>query len=50
MVSRDAGKTWEDAYDAHFGAVRWKAVAVEPGQNTIYLGSCGNSAFVLSLE
>jgi photosystem II stability/assembly factor-like uncharacterized protein len=50
MVSRDAGTTWEDAYDAHFGAVRWKTVAVELGRDTVYAGSCGNSAYVLSLD
>ncbi|MCU0513452.1 MAG: hypothetical protein MUE40_12895 [Anaerolineae bacterium] len=48
-VSRDAGTTWDNIYDTTMGAIRWKAVAVEPGTSRIYAGSCGNSAFVVEL-
>lgn len=50
MVSRDAGSTWQDVFDTRLGAVRWKTVALEPNANTLYAGSCGNSAFRLSLD
>jgi photosystem II stability/assembly factor-like uncharacterized protein len=49
MVSRDAGATWENVYDPRLGAIRWKTVTLEPHSNTAYLGSCGNSAFILTL-
>lgn len=50
FVSRDGGQSWQDIYDKRLGAIRWKTVAIEPGQNRIYAGSCGNSAFYLSLD
>ncbi len=50
FVSRDGGHSWTDVYDKCLGAVRWKTVAIEPKQNRIYAGSCGNSAFYLSLD
>jgi len=49
-VSRDGGQSWQDIYDKHLGAIRWKSVVIEPHQNRIYAGSCGNSAFYLSLD
>jgi hypothetical protein len=50
MVSRDAGATWQDVYDPRLGAIRWKSVVLEPNQNRLYAGSCGNSAFYLDLD
>lgn len=48
-ISCDAGTTWEDIYDPQLGSIRWKTVAIDAGGNDLYLGSCGNSAFVLEL-
>jgi photosystem II stability/assembly factor-like uncharacterized protein len=50
VVTRDAGQTWQDIYDPKLGAVRWKTVTMEPGENRFYAGSCGNSAFVVELD
>jgi len=50
MVSRDSGATWEDVYDPRLGAIRWKTVVLESGANILYAGSCGNSAFTLTLD
>lgn len=49
-VSHDGGTTWQDVYDPALGAIRWKTVALEPGADKFYAGSCGNSAFYLSLD
>jgi len=50
MVSRDVGQTWQDIYDPHLGAIRWKTVAFAPNSNRFYAGSCGNSAFYFDLD
>lgn len=49
LISRDAGATWADVYDPRLGAIRWKTVTLDPQQQRLYAGSCGNSAFTLSL-
>jgi hypothetical protein len=49
-VSRDRGETWQDIFDPRLGAIRWKTVVLEPNTNKLYAGSCGNSAFYLSLD
>ena len=49
-LSRDSGQTWQDVYDPQLGAIRWKSVVIEPGENRIYAASCGNSAFYLTLD
>jgi photosystem II stability/assembly factor-like uncharacterized protein len=50
LISRNAGATWTDAYDPQLGAIRWKTVTLDPQQQRLYAGSCGNSAFTLSLD
>ncbi len=49
-LSRDSGQSWQDIYDKHLGAIRWKSVAIEAGENRIYAASCGNSAFYIVLD
>jgi photosystem II stability/assembly factor-like uncharacterized protein len=50
VISRDGGQTWADIYDPRLGAIRWKTVALEPNTDRIYAGSCGNSAFIVTLD
>lgn len=49
-VSDDRGHTWQDIYDPRLGAIRWKTITLEPHTNKLYAGSCGNSAFYVSLD
>lgn len=49
-VSHEGGQSWQNIYDKQLGAIRWKTVSIEPHMNRIYAGSCGNSAFYLSLD
>jgi photosystem II stability/assembly factor-like uncharacterized protein len=50
MLSEDGGHTWTDIYDKRLGSIRWKTVVLDPASRTLYAGSCGNSAFYVSLH
>jgi photosystem II stability/assembly factor-like uncharacterized protein len=43
--SNDSGSTWLNIYDNRFGALRWKAIGIDPVKGTIYGVTCGNGAF-----
>lgn len=50
LISRDGGATWTDIYDPRLGAIRWKTVTLDANGKRLYAGSCGNSAFYLTLD
>lgn len=43
--SNDGGESWQSIYKGEFGALRWKALAMDAGNNVLYGGTNGNGAF-----
>lgn len=44
-ISHNRGKTWENVYDNSFGALRWKAIGIDPSNGRLYGVTVGNGAF-----
>ena len=45
LHSADGGRAWTDLYDPALGALRIKAIAVNPATGTLAVGTCGNGMF-----
>lgn len=43
--SSDRGETWTSIYDNEFGALRWKAIAVDNFNGNLYGATAGNGVF-----